>query len=158
MVNEVKYGVISDVHGDPRVIDVALERLRSEGIDSLVLNGDIGGGVRETAYIFNQVGLSGIETYTQPGSHETIEGYHGPLKHFSDQFSTIHDVYENRKIEKGNHDLVFLPGSDFLCGGEYQFGNSKERQTGLYENRDENYSSEFFRNRQSPRKSTTSFF
>ena len=42
MIKEVKYGVISDVHKDPRVVSLAIEVLKKEGVDKLLVNGDIG--------------------------------------------------------------------------------------------------------------------
>lgn len=57
----------------------------------------------------------------------------GPvLDYFSERYSNIIDVTKNRKIEQDGHDLVFLPGSDFLCGGEYQIGNHKQLSSGRY--------------------------
>ena len=42
------------------------------------------------------------------------------------------DATKNRKVEQEGHSLVFLPGSDFLCGGEYQIGNHDQLPSGRY--------------------------
>lgn len=141
MTNQTRYGVISDIHDDPRVINPALEVLQREGIDELLVNGDIGGNYGSleqsqgyTAMILDAIGRSGLQAYVQPGSHETIGGFHPVLDHFAQKYPTIHSVFDARRVQQEGHDLVFIPGSDFLCGGEYQIGNG-EMQTGIYKSR-----------------------
>ncbi len=138
---ETKYGVISDVHEDPNVVPIAIEALKQKGAEKLLINGDIGEkkenweeSQQYTAFILNSLGKSGLESYIQPGSHETIQGYQPVIDYFSDKFSNIIDLTnsKNRKIEQNGHHLVFLPGSDFLCNGEYQIGNDEDIETGFY--------------------------
>ncbi len=134
-----KYGVISDVHEDPRIVPTAIETLRQRGAEKLLVNGDIGERMSNleqsqahTTFILESIGKSGLESYVQPGSHETVEGYQPVINHFSEQYPNIHDATQNQKLEQTNHHLVFLPGSDFLCNGQYQIGNDKDIETGLY--------------------------
>lgn len=139
MVKEIKYGIISDVHSDPRVVPVSIDFLKSKGVEKLLINGDIGNRQRSlqesqnyVAFILDSIGKSGLESFVQPGSHETLLAFGPVLDHFVGQYSNLIDATKNRKIEQDGHDLVFLPGSDFLCGGEYQIGNHEQLPSGRY--------------------------
>lgn len=132
MVREVKYGMISDIHEDPRIIVPALQVLRKLGAEKLIVNGDIGGWRGDlqssqdyTAFILSQIAKTGMETFVQPGSHEPLVAYGPVIEHFTGKFSNIVDALRVPKIEQDGHTLVFLPGSDFTCGGEYQIGNGE---------------------------------
>jgi Icc-related predicted phosphoesterase len=140
MVNITRYGMISDIHADPRIIVPTLEVLKKEGAQRLLVNGDIGGRMgsleesqQYTAFILGEIAESGFDTYVQPGSHETVEGFHPVLSQFAQNSPNIKNVFDNRRVEQGDHDLVFIPGSDFLCGGQYQIGDNDEMETGLYD-------------------------
>ncbi len=138
MIKETKYGIISDVHSDPRMVPVAIDVLKSQGAERLLINGDIGNQQRNlqesqnyVAFILDSIAQSGLESFVQPGSHETLLSFGPVLNHFAEKHSNIIDATKNRKIEQEGHDLVFLSGSDFLCGGEYQIGCG-EIKTGDY--------------------------
>lgn len=131
-MRKVKYGVISDIHSDPRIVSLAIDTLKSEGAEKLLVNGDIGTQQRTledsqnyVAFILNSIGKSDLEAFVQPGSHETLLAFGPVLDHFSEKYSNIFDATKNKKVEQEGHHLVFLPGSDFLCGGEYQIGNNE---------------------------------
>jgi Icc-related predicted phosphoesterase len=139
MEKETRYGVISDVHGDPRVVPAAIEILKNKGVDKLIVNGDIGinhGTLKEnqqyTAYILNSIGESGLESFVQPGSHEKWYIFGMLMNHFSNEYKNLIDATKNQKKDQGDHDLVFLPGTDFSCGGEFIIGN--EFESGTYFN------------------------
>ncbi len=139
MAKETKYGVISDIHGDPNIITKALALLKSQSAEKLLVNGDVGGWQGDlkssqgyTAFILNKIGENGIEAFVQAGSHEPLLVFEPVLEYFSDKFSNIIDVTKKTKIEHNGHNLVFLPGSDYTCGGEYQIGNEEEIPTGKY--------------------------
>ena len=127
-----KYGVISDLHEDPKIIAPALEILKKEGVKKLLINGDIGHNQDSAAAIIDYIGRSGLESYVQPGSHESIDEFSPVIEYLSNKYSNLIDLTkpENKKLEEKDHHLVFLPGSDFLCGGEYQIGN--KLPTGTY--------------------------
>ncbi|MCK5149447.1 hypothetical protein KAJ87_00790 [Candidatus Pacearchaeota archaeon] len=132
MTRETKYGVISDIHQDPRIVPVAIKVLKSKGAEKLLVNGDIGNQQKTlqnsqnyTAFILDSIGKSGLEAFIQSGSHETLLAYGPVIEHFTKQYSNIIDATKNQKVEQEGHDLVFLPGSDFSCGGEYQIGNNE---------------------------------
>jgi len=139
MAKETKYGVISDIHWNPRIVPFALEVLKKQGVEKLLVNGDIGkhkNTLQEsqnyTAEILGYIGQSGLESFIQPGSHENILAYSPVIEHFSRIYSNIIDVTKNQKIEQKDHTLVFLPGSDFLSDGEYQIGNHEKIPSGRY--------------------------
>lgn len=117
MANEIKYGVISDIHQNPGILPHALETLKNEGVDKLLVNGDIGTmaeSLRDsqnfTAYILDNIAKTGIESYIQPGSHETVGAFEPVMRYFKDKHSNIIDVKENPKIESKDHSLVFPAG------------------------------------------------
>ncbi len=138
-MKETIYGVISDVHQDPRIVSRTIDALKKNGAQKLLINGDIGERLVDietsqqyTAFILNEVAKSGLESFIQPGSHETLFGYSPVIDHFSNKYPNIIDVMRNQKIDSNGHSLVFLPGSDFTCGGEYQIGNEDEIPSGRY--------------------------
>ncbi len=140
MTKETRYGVISEIHEDPRVISPLVQTLQLEGIDKIILNGDIGGrhGSLEesqgfTAHILDTLGKLKIDSFIQPGSHETLGAYLPVIHYFTEKYPNIVDVLDpaTRKIKQRDHDLVFLPGTDFSCGGECIIGNGEEK-TGMY--------------------------
>jgi hypothetical protein len=139
MANQTKYGVISDVHRDPRIVPVAIDVLKSLGAEKLLVNGDIGNHQRTledsrgyVTFILDSIGKSGLESWVQPGSHESLLAFGPVLDHFSQKYSNVIDATKNQKSEQRDHHLVFLPGSDFLCGGEYQIGNHEQIPSGRY--------------------------
>ena len=139
MANETHYGVISDVHQDPRIVPVTIEVLKRLGAEKLLINGDIGERQRSlqasqdyVAVILDAVGKSGLEAYVQPGSHETVGAFQPVLEYFEGKYPNLIDTFKTPKVENGDHHLVFLPGSDFVCGGEYQIGSNEEIPSGLY--------------------------
>jgi hypothetical protein len=131
MAKETKYGVISDVHADPRIVQIAIDVLKSLGAEKLLVNGDIG-NQQETleksqqyvAFILDSIGKSGLESFVQPGSHETIFAYAPVIDHFSNKYHNIIDAIKNPVLDHNDHKLVFLPGSDFTRGGQYKIRNN----------------------------------
>ncbi len=126
----MKYGIIADLHTDPRLIIPAIGILKSEGADKLILNGDIQevqDNLEKTrdylALILTAAGKSGLETYVQPGNHEPFLAFQPVMDFFSDKFDNIMSISNVVRIEQPDHHLVFLPGSDISAGGEYFFGD-----------------------------------
>ncbi len=139
MAQETKYGIISDVHQDPGIVPVAIDLLKRLGAEKLLVNGDIGerratlqDSQRYVGFILDSIGKSGLESFVQPGSHETLLSFGPALDHFAGKYSNIVDATKNSKVEQRGHSLVFLPGSDFSCGGEYQIGNHRQIPSGRY--------------------------
>ena len=121
-----KYGIISDIHKKPEYLDQIVNKLKVEEIDKLILNGDIGDSWLKIFRTLEVVSKLDIETYIQPGSHESVEDYSNVVFSFCNKYSNFIDVIKNQKIENKDHDLVFLPGSDFLAGGGYLLGDFEE--------------------------------
>src|SRR3989344_548003 len=152
-MKETKYGIISDIHGNPNVVIPTIDILKTKGVDRLLVNGDIGhldGDLREsvenwglrrsvdyTSYILARLGESGIETYVQPGSHEPVAVYDQVMDFFEDKFSNIFNAVSIPFIDGEDHRIVFLPGSDFVSGGEYIIGDNR-LSSGRYVNAGEN--------------------
>ncbi|MCH8945461.1 MAG: hypothetical protein IIA85_00890 [Nanoarchaeota archaeon] len=139
MGRETKYGVISDIHKDPRIASIAVEVLKSKGAEKLLVNGDIGDRQTTledtrnyTAIILDAIAKSGLESFVQPGSHEALLSYGVVMDQFAGQYSNIIDTTRNQEIDQDGHKLVFLPGSDFLSGGEYQIGSDERIPSGRY--------------------------
>ena len=139
MANETHYGVISDVHQDPRIVPATIEVLKKLGAEKLLINGDIGNQQRTledsqnyVAFILDSIGKSGLESYVQPGSHETLLAFGPVMDVFAEKYSNLIDATKTPKAEQKGHSLIFLPGSDFLCGGEYQIGNHEQIPSGRY--------------------------
>ena len=130
MVNAIKYGIISDVHRDPRIVAPTIEVLKSQGAEKLILNGDIGNSHEFVAFVLDSAGKSGLETYVQPGSHEKLEDFEPVIKYFQDKYSNLINAVDNQKISCDGHELVFLPGTDFFCGGQYIL--QKDAESGFY--------------------------
>ena len=118
-INRKKYGIISDIHTNPRKITPILHKLKNEGVDALVLNGDIGNNLISIYNTLDQATSLGVETYVQPGSHEKLEDYFTVLEIFLNKNSNLINVIQDPKIEFDDHHLVFLPGSDYRSGGEF---------------------------------------
>lgn len=139
MVNEVKYGIISDIHRDPRIITQAIALLKKNNAEKLLINGDIGGfkgslqnSQDYTGFILQEIANSDLEAFVQPGSHELIIIYEPVINYFSSKFpNRIINTLKIQKVELPDHHLVFLAGSDFSCGGEYQIG-SQDIPSGKY--------------------------
>jgi len=139
MAQRVNYGIISDIHENPYIVHRAINKLIIEGVDKLILNGDIcphGGDLQESADIsealLTTVAKQGLETYVQPGSHESILIYEPTIERISTNYSNMINTIGCQKIEEANHHLVFLPGSDInITGGEYTLGN-ENMPTGRY--------------------------
>lgn len=139
MSKETVYGVISDIHHDPRVAYAATNVLKNLGAQKLIVNGDIGewqenpeNTQRFSAIILDAVGESGLESYVQPGSHEQLGLFHPVLNAYRSEYSNLVDATLVSKIEEDGHHLVFLPGSDFLCGGNYKLANEPDCKTAIY--------------------------
>jgi hypothetical protein len=129
-MGKTNYGIISDLHYDPRIVPFTIDTLKELGIDKFIVNGDIEikkNNLKDRqdilAYIFDSFKKSNIDTYVIPGSHETLLGFGQVLEFFSDKYDNIFDCSRISHIKNNNHSIAFLPGSDIHCGGDYFLGN-----------------------------------
>lgn len=127
---ETKYGIISDIHSDPRPLERAVDLLKQKGAQKLILNGDIGNSQDFVAYVVDTASKSGLETFAQPGSHEKLEDFEPVIDYMQSKHKNLINATKQRKLEAQDHELIFLPGTDWFCGGEYIISDSE--QTGLY--------------------------
>lgn len=144
-----RYALVSDIHRDPAVIDHAIRFAKNNDISSIILNGDIGEPQHITdihgqynpkaslqatqdyvARVLDPIAKSGLEAYLQPGSHEQVQSFQPVVDDFSSKFGNIHDMIQQRTVHSSDHDLVFLPGSDWVASGEYQITSAVPE--GLY--------------------------
>lgn len=140
MVNETKYGVISDVHNGPGIVPLVVEVLKSLGAEKLLINGDIGNrqktieeSQKYVALILKSVAESGLESYVQPGSHETFLAFDPVVDYFASKYPNIIKISKPMSVKEKNHYLIFLPGSDWNAnGGEYHIGNDEKISSGAY--------------------------
>ena len=132
-------GIISDIHRRPaKEIEKALAVLQQKGATHLVLNGDIGNchsaleeSLQRITTIVEAAGKSGLETYVQPGSHETITAYQMVLDVLTQTYANITDMVRQPSVDVGDYRLAFLPGSYTLfTGAEYPL--QTEEPTGFY--------------------------
>ncbi len=137
------YSVISDIHRvDTNLVSKAFQYSQDEKVDGVILNGDIVGessgynSVDYLAEIFDIAKKSKLETYVLSGSHEEFEIFEPLLNYFANKYKNIKNTRKNRKIEKEEFDLIFLPGSDWRSGNAIKNGYSlqTENKTGLYNN------------------------
>lgn len=134
----MKYGIVSDIHEDPRLIIPALARFKELGVGRLVLNGDVQefmGEAKRTqdflAFVLAAAVKSGLDTFVMPGGHEVYPLFDSVVSHFAGKNDNIFSVSEVSKIKGDDHDVVLVPGSDVVAGpGEYELGDGL--QTGLY--------------------------
>lgn len=131
-MTETRYGIISDTHQYPEIVPFALNILRDLGVQKLLVNGDIGTGQQYIAQTLNYIGQSSLEAFVQPGSHETLQDYETVVQYFSKKYPNVIDVFKNRKVEFSDHHLVFMPGSDFTCGGQYTLSRVDDLSSGFY--------------------------
>lgn len=121
----MKIGIISDVHRNPEHVALGIAKLKERGVERLIFNGDIGeaGDLHEsqefTARILEVVGQSGLESYVQPGSHETLSVYGTVVSLLSQKYGNIMDMTREPFVDLAGYRVLFLPGSDVHSGGEY---------------------------------------
>ncbi len=140
-MREYKYGIISDIHAaDPRLVYTALDTFKKRKVDAVILNGDIlgnryrGPDLKPEDYlpfILHVADELGLETYIQPGSHESFAHFHGLVKALMDKHENTHYTLENPAIEEESHKLIFLPGSDWTVRGVFGYKISDENPTGI---------------------------
>lgn len=119
-----KYGVISDIHeSSPDHVAAAIRFLRDQGVHKLVLNGDISGDVNTShtpewflTKVLIAAAHSGLETYVIPGASEKMGYFSQVMQYFSERHPGIVDARRYGKIEFGDHDLLFIPGTDIPKG------------------------------------------
>jgi hypothetical protein len=130
---ETKFGILSDTHQNPRNVFVALDRMKREEVDGVIFNGDVGTGQEYIAYNLELLGESSLESYIQPGSHESLSDFEPIMEHFAGKYGSLRSAFDHPVVNGRGFDLVFLPGSDFCVqGGEYQLSSREDLESDFY--------------------------
>ncbi len=142
---KTNYGVISDIHrAHPKNVEQAFQELKRRAVQAIVLNGDIVGDqfyildpLDYFTHVLTYAADADLETYILPGSHEEVAQLEPVVKAFQGKYKNLVYTVEEPKIEKPDHHLVFLPGSDWRAGLAVESGFMLERTSnpsGLYRN------------------------
>lgn len=107
-----KYGFISDIHQNPNIIPYAMDEFRKHDV-KYVMNGDNGENLRMAEFILQHIANLGMPTIIQPGSHEKMSDFEPLLEHYTTTRQNVIDAREIQRLKGPDHDLVFLPGSDW---------------------------------------------
>ncbi|MBI4441122.1 hypothetical protein HY639_03070 [Candidatus Woesearchaeota archaeon] len=113
-------GFVGDIHQHPRNLENAVSLLKEKGIRKGIANGDLGNTAEDIAMTLATLGKSGLEWIVQPGSHETVGDFYYAFLDAQEKYSNLTSALERRRVETDQYHLVFLPGSDFCSGGQYQ--------------------------------------
>ncbi|MFO7710834.1 MAG: hypothetical protein R6V53_03660 [Candidatus Woesearchaeota archaeon] len=126
----IHYGIVSDLHDDPNLLPVTLAVLRRQGAEKFIVNGDLCDQKSNLersqeyfSFVLDSIGKSGLESYVQPGSRDTFLVYEPVMAYFKERYSNIIDAAKEQAIERKDHSLIFLPGTDIFSRGEYLTGN-----------------------------------
>ena len=112
----MKIGIFSDIHEYPRNIELALSYFKSEKIDLLIGAGDLSNNRNSLDYVLWNLKRAGMASILFPGSHEKVYDWQNALQ---DLPSFIIDGVRQRKFSLEGFDLVLLPGSEFVSGGDF---------------------------------------
>jgi Icc-related predicted phosphoesterase len=135
----MKYGILGDSHHDLQYLRRAINVLRNHNVDAVLIHGDIlepKKGLQATmnhslmvldelAALNSEIylGPKNANIYIQPGSHEPVALFDYMLKLYSGKYPNIINSLDEKYIRNKDHDIVFLPGSDTVAGGQHLLGN-----------------------------------
>ena len=122
---ESHIGVLSDTHGDIKLVRKAVDFLKKHPVDLLVLPGDIGFfTIKSYQLIINACRRLKIPLIPFPGSHENSFTWKKSLAPYKKDKNII-DGFKNRLIRFGDYNLVMVPGSQVVSSGtkSYNGGN-----------------------------------
>ena len=125
-------GFIGDIHKHPKNLEHALVVLKEKGITQGIANGDLGDREEDIAYVLEQLGKSGITWVVQPGSHEWVTHFECVFNELELTYGNLRNAFFQRRIEKPDYHLVFLPGSDFCSNGQYFLRAIESGEEGHY--------------------------
>jgi len=108
----MRIGLVSDIHGNARKVRKLYSMLKKQKVGCFILPGDLGDTYEEIIRVLKVFQKSKVPVYVIPGSHEPVKGYRKAIREC--RKTAIIDCTKRRKI-KGELDLVFIPGSDWLA-------------------------------------------
>jgi Icc-related predicted phosphoesterase len=112
----MKLGVTADLHGNLRLAKKFASYFKKSDVDAVVIAGDLPAyenqklSLTKILQIFSKCGK---RVFVMPGSHESVKIYEVVLKKFKKKIVDC-TKEKNRKVQIGDYDIVFLPGSDWL--------------------------------------------
>lgn len=133
---EMKFGIISDLHGEMNNLRKILGKLKD--VDGIILNGDLisrDGNPDSIIYVLRSTCELEKDTYVIPGSHEPEE-YIPYVKTICEKYSNLTDMLSKRKVKLDEIELVSLPGSDWIDDGYFSIDDEyiKDLENLLNEN------------------------
>lgn len=121
--NEVKYGVISDAHGEVEKARVFAQKFKEMGVNGIILPGDLPSnealryGQRdsnpdrnEIKKVLEAVAKIGLPVFVIPGNHERKPDYESALAEVTAKYENVIDMTQFRVFDGDDADFVSLPG------------------------------------------------
>lgn len=110
-----KFAVFSDIHSDVKNLEKALEMVKNDGIEMVIVTGDLTtlGKKEELTAIKKILDQSGLEYYVIPGNHDLWFGRQIKKDVFGEVFGK-----EPQDFQKGNRKYILINNSDENSGIE----------------------------------------
>jgi hypothetical protein len=110
----LKLGIIGCSHGSGRAVRKLLAKYRREGVDAVIVNGDLGDTPAEIRSVLAPLGRVRVPCYVIPGSHEPVTAYRAGMAAVRKRNPRIRDCLRSQRHALKGWDLCFLPGSDWM--------------------------------------------
>lgn len=120
---EVRYGVLSDIHGEVGKIDYFLREFEKQNIEAILVPGDIAlneqlrygqadaeNDTDEIITVLKMLGKTGLPIYVIPGNHETRESFAKALGVVTKEYPNVIDMTQYRVLDGDDADIISLPG------------------------------------------------
>lgn len=152
--NIKRYGIISDIHSGLSPLELnALKKkvktpvelrdrvkklkylkledllnvFRDKGVNTILVNGDIGDSQVDIHDNLKQIAKKGIVTYVQPGC-DNYSDYKSVMDHIGSKYANVINViYTNHKLKEKDHEIVFLSGTDISYEDSYNVVKYRKR-------------------------------
>ncbi len=118
----IKYGVISDLHGETRKVEFFSKLFLKNNVDGIIVLGDLPenenlrygkkdtNDKKEIEEILYVLGKTGLPILVIPGNHETKKDYETAMKKVRKIYPNIFDMTQYRIFDGKGVDFVSLPG------------------------------------------------
>ncbi len=120
---QVRYGVISDIHGEAERIASFVEELKKRNIEAILVPGDLvkneelrygrvdqQNDERELEAVLRELGKSNLPVLVIPGNHETEPAWKKAMENIHPAYPNIIDMNQYRRFDGDDADIVSLPG------------------------------------------------
>jgi len=120
---EVRYGVISDIHGEVGRIAPSIEELKKKNIEAILVPGDLvkneelrygradqQNDEQELEAVLKELGKSNLPVFVIPGNHETQSAWKKAMENIHPAYQNIIDMNQYRRFDGDDADIVSLPG------------------------------------------------